>query len=199
MGHFRFNIDLMWIWPLISLIYVNQSDDVVCHGTLHKIADHDGVLVSFNIKCVKQLPKTRKVYDYKNADVNGLINYIKQYDFENVVFSCPVTDQTEMYTNILKQGFDQFVPQKTITIRPTDAPWCNAYTRLLLRKKNRNYQIYKKCETDYKNVLNFNYPRPENVTRYLTRRRKIPIQIKTKCRWILPGTSPDKNCILHYC
>ena len=30
---------------LIFLIYVNQSEDVVCHGTLHKLADHDGVLI----------------------------------------------------------------------------------------------------------------------------------------------------------
>ena len=120
---------------LISLIYVNNSDDVVCHGTLHKIADHDGVLVSFNTKCAKQQPKTRKVYDYKNADINGLIKFIKEYDFENAVFSCPIIDQTEIFTKILKQGFDQFVPQKTITIRLTDAPWCNSYTRLLLQEK----------------------------------------------------------------
>ena len=52
---------------LISLIYVNQSDDVVCHGTLHRIADHDGVLVSFNTKTQKPKIKTKTIYDYKNA------------------------------------------------------------------------------------------------------------------------------------
>ena len=35
---------------LISLIYINNPDDVVCHGTVHKIADHDGVFVSLNEK-----------------------------------------------------------------------------------------------------------------------------------------------------
>ena len=39
---------------LIDLIYVNQTDDVICHGTLPKIADHDGVTVSFNTKNIKQ-------------------------------------------------------------------------------------------------------------------------------------------------
>ena len=33
---------------LISLIYVNNPDQVICHGTLHRIADHDTVLVSYN-------------------------------------------------------------------------------------------------------------------------------------------------------
>ena len=63
------------------------------------------------------------------------------------------------------------MPVKTITIRPSDAPWCNSYTRLLLRKKNRNYQIYKRYETDYKNILK-NNPQPEIVTRYLNKRDK---------------------------
>ena len=39
-------------------------------------------------------------------------------------------------------------------------------------KKNRNYQIYRKYETDYKNLLNSNNPHPEIVTRYLTKRNK---------------------------
>ena len=137
---------------------------------MHRIAYHDGVLVSFNTKSVKQKPKTKQIYDYKNADVAGLIKFIKEYDFENSVFNKPIIDQTNIYTNVLKQGFDQFIPVKTITIRPTDAPWCNSYTRLLLRKKNRNYLIYKKYETDYKKCLNSNNPRPEILTRCLNKK-----------------------------
>ena len=157
---------------LIDLIYVNKPDDVVCHGTLHKIADHDGVLVSFNTKSIKQKPKTKKIYDYKNADIDGLINYIKNFDFENTVFSHPSIDQTDIYTDVLQKAFAQFVPVKTITIRPMDQPWCTTYTRLLMRRKNRNYLIYKKYETEYQNVLKSNNPRPVIVTRYLNRRNK---------------------------
>ena len=78
---------------LISLIYANQLDDILCHGTLHRIADHDGVLASFNTKSIKPKHKTRTCYDYKNADVEGLIQYIKNYDFENGVFSTSVQNQ----------------------------------------------------------------------------------------------------------
>ena len=157
---------------LISLIFVNKPDDVVCHGTLHRIADHDGVLVSLNTKIAKQKPVTKTIYDYKNADVSGLIKFIKEYDFENAVFSSPLLDQADKFTNVLKQAFAQFVPTKTVTIRPADAPWCNSYTRLLLRKKNRNYLIYKKYETDYKKLLNSNNPKPEIVTRFVNRKNK---------------------------
>ena len=95
---------------------------------------------------------------------------MKNYDFENILFSHPVLDQCKIFTNILTQGFSKFVPTKTVTIRPFDAPWCNKYTRLLLRKKNRNYLLYKKCVTEYNRVVNGNNPPPDVVTRLLKRK-----------------------------
>ena len=112
---------------------------------------HDGVIVSFDIKTDKLPPKTKTIYDYKNADIAGLCQYIKEYDFENLVFSSPVLKQTELYTNVLIDAFSKFVPSKNVIIRPFDAPWCTKFTRLLLRKKNRNYLFYKKCDKEYRN------------------------------------------------
>ena len=49
-----------------------------------------------------------------------------------------------------------YVPTKTVIIRQSDQPWCNSFTRLLLRKKNHNYNFYKEDKRrvvyDYKNV-----------------------------------------------
>ena len=36
-------------------------------------------------------------------------------------------------------GVSKFIPCKNVTIRVADMAWCNSYTRLFLRKKNRNY------------------------------------------------------------
>ena len=69
---------------LIDLIFINTPDDIICHGTLPRIADHDGILVSFNTKTTKQKQKTKIIYDYKNADIQGLINYIKEIDFNSL-------------------------------------------------------------------------------------------------------------------
>ena len=108
----------------------------------------------------------------KNADFDGLTKYIKEFDFHSTVFNQPTVNQAEAYTDILKQAFAKFVPCKTVAIRPTDMPWCNSYTRLLLRKKNRNYQIFKKYICDYQNVLNQTNPKAEIVTRLLHRKNK---------------------------
>ena len=138
---------------LIDLIFTNKIDDIICHGTLPKIADHDGILVSFNTKCQKMKQNYRTVYEYKNADEIGLINHIKNYDYENEVFSQPIEEQAHIFTTILQNAFSRFIPTKKVLIRPNDQAWCNSFTRLLLRKKNRNYQFYKKCELDYKHIL----------------------------------------------
>ena len=45
---------------LLDLIYVYKVDDIVYHGTLHRIDDNDGVLVCFDVMCKK--PKS-SVYD----------------------------------------------------------------------------------------------------------------------------------------
>ena len=50
-----------------------NTDTVSCHGALPKIADHAGVLVSYSIESQSQKAKTKYIYDYKNADVTGLI------------------------------------------------------------------------------------------------------------------------------
>ena len=61
-------------------------------------------------------------------------------------------------------------------IRPTDQSWCNRLTRLLLRKKNRNYQFFKKCELDYQNLIKQSNPNPEIVTRLFEKRNNAHIQ-----------------------
>ena len=54
--------------------------------------------------------------------------------------------------------------------------WCNSYTRLLLRKKNRNYHLFKKANCDYQNILNQTNPRHEIVTRLLNKRNNAYVK-----------------------
>ena len=157
---------------LIDLFFVDKTDDIICHGTLPKIADHDGIVASFQLDIQKPTLKTKCIYDYKNADIDGLINHIKHFDFNSAVFSHDAARQADIYNQILINAFDQFVPCKTITIRPFDQPWSNRYTRLLLRRKNRNYQLYKKINVDNNLLLQKTNTPPEILTKYLNKRNR---------------------------
>ena len=66
----------------------------------------------------------------------ALIKYLNEINYTNLVFSKPVSQQAEAYSDILIRAREHFVPTKQITIRPCDQPWVNSYTRLLLHKQN---------------------------------------------------------------
>ena len=157
---------------LVDLIFIDNLDEVECHGTLPKIADHDGIIASFKFKTEKTKLKTKTLFDYKNADVIGLTKFIKEFNFDEVVFRQPIKDQPNVFSQVLTDAFSKFLPKKTITIRETDAPWCNNFTRLLLRKKNRNYLFYKKCDLDYRNALMDPNLSPELATKLFNKKDK---------------------------
>ena len=122
---------------LIDLLYVESQDLVDQFGTLPQIADHEGTLLCLNITQKSRQPTQKIIFDYRNADVEGMNGFIKQFKFENSIFGkLSVPNQTQAYSDILKDCFEKFVPKKTVFLRPNSIPWCNPYTRLLLRKKN---------------------------------------------------------------
>ena len=114
--------------------------------------------------------KNKTIYDYKNADIIGLIKHIKEFDFNTNVFSYPIEAQTGLYSKVITDAFAQFVPCKTVNIRQNDQPWSNSYTRLLLRKKNRNYRFYKKCSNEYNFLLQNDNTNPDVLTKYRDRK-----------------------------
>ena len=65
----------------------------------------------------------------------------KDFNFEQELFSLPVKEQAEKLTNILKDAMDKFVTKKDVFIKPDDIPWCNTYTRLLLKKKTETTSL----------------------------------------------------------
>ena len=139
---------------LLDLVFVESLDLVDQYGTLPPIADHDGTIVAFNIKQKFKKSTTKTIYDYRNADIDGAVNFIKSFNFDTNVFNNPLSEQAQAFTEVLKQALNKFVPTKTVCLKPNSIPWCNSYTRLLLRKKNRNYKIYKKSLVKYNGALN---------------------------------------------
>ena len=90
---------------------------------------------------------------------------IKNFDFQTNIFSKPLSDQPQLFTDVLTNAFSMFVPSKQVTIRPNAPPWTNTYTRLLQRKNNRNYTIYKAAHSAYNSALSDPNCSAETLTR----------------------------------
>ena len=157
---------------LIDLIFCRIIDNIQAHGTLPPLADHEGTFIAFHCIIEKSKPVTKTIFDYKSIDEGALIQYIKNINFDLQVFSRPATEQAEAITEVLTEAFNKFIPRKTVTVRPSDQPWVNSYTRLLLRKKNRNYQFYKKVNSHYLNSISGNDFSAKIVTRLGSKRSK---------------------------
>ena len=150
---------------LIDLIFTSNQDNISCHGTLPPVADHEGIFVSFHCIQAKENTIKKSIYDFQNIDEIGLRDFIKKYDFQTNVFDKPIIQQAEAMSNILISAQNKFVPVKIIVIKPNDQPWVNSYTRLLMRKKNRNYHIFKKVNSAFVSLLNKQGHSEELVTR----------------------------------
>ena len=50
---------------LIDLFFEYNTENVVCHGTIPKIADHEGILVSYNIPSQQPKAKTKQIFDIR--------------------------------------------------------------------------------------------------------------------------------------
>ena len=115
------------------------------------------------------------------------------FDFDTKVFNNPTAMQPELFSNILKEAISKFVPHKTITFHPKDQPWCNRYTRLLLRKKNRNYQFFKKVNKDFLNHINCAQTNQDFVTRLSNKRNKALKKSKESCKASLQANRRAKT------
>ena len=157
---------------LIDLIYIQNTDIVTCHGTLPNIADHSGVFVSLDIKREIKKPQQKVIYDYKNVNIEDLKTYIKNYNFEEIL-QARTEDQAKLYSEALCKVFQEFVPSRTITIKHNSPPWCNTYTRHLMRKKNRNYHISRKAALKYETEKQRNPNNEEVITILKTKKQKV--------------------------
>ena len=149
---------------------MNSIEFVEEFGTLPQIGDHEGTLLCLSLEQKSKQQKQTIIFDYKNADLEGLTKFIRGYDFENQVFTLPVQDQADRYSKILISCFDQFVPKKTVFVKPHLIPWCNTYTRLLLRKKNRHYKFFKKVSEKYSTSIN-NHNIPQKICTQLLNKK----------------------------
>ena len=163
---------------LIDLFFTDNIADIQTQGTLPPIADHDGIICTFNLTEQRAKPRTKTILDYKNIDLIGLTNYFKDFDFDKNIFSLPVISQEPAFTSILFEASLRFIPSTTITIRPNDQDWSNKFTRLLLRKKNRTYQFFKKVSSKLNSELN----QPNLNSDYITilKNKKVKAQRKSR-------------------
>ena len=129
----------------IDLIFTNQPNLYVnsgVHSSLHNNCHHQIVYSTFNLNIYYAPPYQRLVWDYKKADEKSirkaldLVNWGRLFDHNNI--DSQVMTLNETILNV----FQNYVPNKYITIDDKDPVWMNETIKSKIKTRNKLYKQY---------------------------------------------------------
>ena len=108
----------------IDIIATSAPDLVCLAATLDTgVSDHYAVFCTLNCKVARSKTYKREVWIHERADYNGLNEALNQIDWNSKFQNLKVNDMVCKWTDIFVETAKQYIPTKTITIRPGDPPW----------------------------------------------------------------------------
>ena len=106
----------------------------VCAGLAN--SDHDSIEFDLKFKITRRECCKRLVYDYRNANWDGL-----REDFANIPWTCVdlVSDIENVWSswkNLFFKAVDSNIPSKLVSAK-RNVPWFNPALKKLIRKKTK--------------------------------------------------------------
>ena len=131
----------------IDLMFCSQPNLIQNSGTyasLFERCHHQIIFAEINFKVFYPPPYKKKIWDYKNADVNKINESISQIDWVRHLSQKDPNEQTRFLNDTIINVFNNYCPNKVITCRDKDAPWMNDAIKKLLKEKESIYKSYVK-------------------------------------------------------
>ena len=119
----------------ITTTKVNMNN--VCVMSPLATSDHYQIRSDISLCIQKQTCITRLVWFYSRADWNGLNEAIVVYDWNICYTTDDINQISSRFTESCLNLARQFIPNKVVTIRPHDKPWCNNVLRATRRRLDR--------------------------------------------------------------
>jgi hypothetical protein len=127
--------------------FVSNCPNLITNTEVHPpLATNDHCTISINIRLKMHKPETftRHIWLYNKANFNGLNLAIRRYDWDTC-FQCETIDEVLLrWTMAFLSLAREFIPNKTVTIRPKDVPWFSNEHRQLKKDKDRLHKIAKR-------------------------------------------------------
>ena len=111
--------------------------------------DHCTVIASLSLKSKKDPAYTRIIWDYNAADLAGLKKQLRAADWNSCFETNNIDDISKAWTETVLNFARTFIPNKIITVRPTDKPWYNNALRSMKRKVLRYFKRAKLRNTEF--------------------------------------------------
>nr|XP_022287616.1 uncharacterized protein LOC111100237 isoform X1 [Crassostrea virginica]XP_022287617.1 uncharacterized protein LOC111100237 isoform X1 [Crassostrea virginica]XP_022287618.1 uncharacterized protein LOC111100237 isoform X1 [Crassostrea virginica] len=130
---------------LIDPILASHSVDFIEAYTLNidaHISDHRATCISISQKHNSNRSYTRKIWQYKNADIDTINSLTASCDWGSRITDADNIDSATINFSIKYMSLvRECIPEKTVTIRPKDKPWFDSTLRKTIRKRDRLHNI----------------------------------------------------------
>ena len=133
----------------IDLIFSSQPNLIQRSGTYASLFDrchHQIIYAEVNFKVFYPPPYKRKLWDYKNADINKINESLSRIDWENHFRTKDLNEQVKFLNDCIINVCSNYCPNKIIICRDKDAKWMTDDIKKLLREKEKNYKTFVKNE-----------------------------------------------------
>ncbi|MCG8116962.1 MAG: reverse transcriptase domain-containing protein, partial [Candidatus Thiodiazotropha endolucinida] len=140
----------------LDLLFTNSPSPVSRVKGMPPIgkADHDIVLVEYDIKAKRIRQAPRKIFLYKRADMDGLRDHMARFKdsfLSSDLSGMSVNDMWVSFKSELTTAMERFIPTK-MTKTKYSAPWIDNSIKHLIRRRNRMYfRARKSSSPDVKN------------------------------------------------
>ena len=129
---------------LIDLIFTKDTSNIALSGVGEAFLEqnvryHCPVFGIFKYDKPKHQCYKRKIWKYDNGNFELLKQYILEIDWHSLANE-NINIYAETFTNKLLELCTNTIPNKIVTIRPSDPPWFTCYLRKLIRKRKRAHK-----------------------------------------------------------
>ena len=136
---------------IIDLFFTRNPDNVIVSGVGEAFLDqniryHCPVYAVFKFDKPKHHCYKRKIWKYDNGDYERLKQLIHDFDWQSLKHY-NINVYVENFTNKFLEFCEMTIPNKFITIRPSDPPWFNGLVRKLIRRRKRAHKKAKRLDT----------------------------------------------------
>ena len=124
---------------LIFLLLFNNVNFVSSTSVLPpSCSDHSPITATLNFKSFKKLAYKKTLLYFHNTHFEGANEFLNSIDWNSQLVG-DIDNMNDVLSNKILTAIDQFVPNKTVTIRPNDKIWMTNEIRLKIRQRNRQH------------------------------------------------------------
>ena len=136
---------------LLDLIITDSPGYILDSGVGNPIGDpcHCYIYCKLHIAYPKDSKFKKSIWHYKNANFPDLNTALLNCPWDVLDIFDDVDDMTDYFIKLYLETCKQFVPNRNITICPTDKPWMTSAIKAKLRERNKWHRRLKMSGCDH--------------------------------------------------